>query len=435
MTRLYNVTREEVHKAWLSVQAAQGCPGCDEQSIEEIRADLDNQLYKIWNRMSSGSYIPAPVKLVAIPKAKGGVRMLGIATVADRIVQTVIKNRLEEILESKFHSSSYGYRPNRSAIDAVAICREQCFKHEWLLEVDIKSFFDDLDHGLTLEMLQKHTDDKVIFLYAKKFLKAKGVTESGEIVERDKGACQGGCVSPILANLYLHEAFDTWMAEEFPALKFERYADDLVIHCVSERQAYFMKNRLTQRLQQLKLALNLEKTKVVYTGQSNKHDSRGHKLSRKFTFLGYDFKPRNWKDRIVFTPGMGNGALVRITQEIKAVIGPHLTSQTLEALSLRANQIINGWINYYGHFRRSDLKKMAHRIDVRIVSYLRRKYDDLLTWTHAWRKFERIKRESPQMFSHWYKIGYVYSSKFKQEFCREYRKLGSQIVSQTGGAV
>lgn len=409
MSRLYNVTEAEVMAAWKAVRQAGGGSGYDNIKIADIGADLDNQLYKIWNRMASGSYIPPPVLIVEIPKANGGVRQLGIPTVSDRIAQMVIKNRLEPILDPLFHADSYAYRPGRSAIDAVTLCRERCFKHEWVLEIDIKGFFDNLDHDMLMDMVRKYTDDITVLLYVKKWLKASARTESGEEIVREMGTPQGGVVSPILANLYLHEVFDSWMTEAFPTIRFERYADDIVVHCVSEKQAHFMKNRIDGRMKMFNLTLHPEKTRVVYTGTSNDHDKRGHDLSRKFTFLGYDFKPRMLKGRMTFSPGMGKGALKKMRQTIteKWHLKQRLTD-SLKDIARSVDPVIRGWVNYYGHHRRSDLYKMARLIDGFLVRFLKKKTKSKnspqQTWNKAWRQLGEYKKENPYEFSHWHMI-------------------------------
>lgn len=215
-TRNLNITREEVDKAWKAVSQAAGGPGLDNKSIEQVKLKLDDELYKIWNRMSSGSYQAQAVKIVMIPKAKGGMRKLGIPTVIDRVAQTVIKNRLEKEVEEHFHKDSYGYRAGRSAIDAVLQARQRCMRYDWIVEIDIKSFFDELDQELLMEILKKYTEDKVVLLYSKRFLEAEARSEEGEAIIRDKGTPQGGVVSPVLANLFLHEAFDKWMEDNYP---------------------------------------------------------------------------------------------------------------------------------------------------------------------------------------------------------------------------
>lgn len=409
MSRQYDVTESEVTAAWEAVRQAGGGSGLDNVKISDIAADLGNQLYKIWNRMTSGSYVPPPVLLVSIPKANGGVRQLGIPTVGDRIAQMVVKNRLEPILDPKFHEDSFAYRPGRSAIDAVTLCRERCFRKEWVLEIDIKGFFDNLDHDMLMEMVQKHTDDKVVLLYVKKWLKASARTEDGVETVREMGIPQGGVVSPILANLYLHEVFDMWMKELFSSVTFERYADDIVVHCVSEEQAYYLKNRIEARMKQYNLTLHPEKTRVVYTGRSNDLDKRGHGLSRKFTFLGYDFKPRVWKGRIVFTPGMGKGALKKIRQTIEGKWQlKHRLSQSLHELAIVFDRVIRGWVNYYGHHRRSELHKLARLIDRFLVHFIKRKVkrakSSPLTWKQAWKYLDDYKKKCPHEFSHWHMI-------------------------------
>ena len=405
MSRLYDVTREEVDASWKAVRQAGGGCGHDGKSIKDVEADLDNQLYKIWNRMSSGSYMAQPVLLVNIPKAKGGFRQLGIPTVTDRIAQHVIKRRLEAIVEPLFHDDSYAYRPNRSAIDALAVVRERCFRHEWLLEIDIKAFFDTLNHDKLMEIVDSYTDDKSIRLYVRKFLKAPGRMENGEEVERTTGTPQGGVVSPVLANLYLHEAFDSWMAKAFPAVKVCRYADDIVLHCVSEKQAYFMRNRIGARLKEYDLELHPEKTRIVYTGTSNDSDHRGHGLSRKFTFLGYDFKPRMGKDgRLVYSPGIGSGALKLIRVKIRSWNWKRRLPRSVEDIAKEADRAIRGWINYYGHYRRSELYRLMHMIDTYLTSFIKRKHRKGWTWAQAWRELRKLKREKPRLFSHWYMI-------------------------------
>lgn len=405
MSRQYDVTREEVEAAWKAVRRAGGRAGHDGQTIEDIEKDLDNQLYKIWNRMSSGSLQAQPVLRKKIPKAKGGCRELGIPTVTDRIAQMVIKNRLEPIVEEFFHEDSYAYRPNKSAIDAVTVCRERCFKHEWLLEIDIKGFFDAIDHDLMMQMLEKHTSNKMVLLYAKRFLKASGRTKEGEEILREKGTPQGGVVSPIFANLYLHMAFDQWMRETHPSTKFERYADDCVVHCVSEEQALFIKGEIEERLFQYRLELHPEKTRVIYTGMSNDYDNRGHKFPRKFTFLGYDFKPRMNRRQITYSPGIGKGALKAILHKIKE--GWKLQQrygEDIAQIAQSVNPVIRGWINYYGYHRRSDLYQMAVLIDTRLVKFLKRKHKDIKTVNQGWIYLRKIKRANKELFCHWHMI-------------------------------
>jgi len=403
MSKIYHITQEEMQTAWKAVKRAAGGAGLDGRTIEQVEEKLDDEIYKIWNRMSSGSYEAQAVKIIMIPKAKGGVRMLGIPNVTDRIAQSVIKNRLNEELDPRFHEDSYAYREGKSAIDAVLKARERCFRKEWVVEIDIKGFFDNLDHSLMQEILQQYTQDKLVLLYCERFLKAPGKTEDNEEVKREKGTPQGGVISPVLANLYLHEAFDKWMKEKFADILFERYADDIIIHAVSEAQAYYLKNRIEVRLKEYKLELHPEKTKVVYVGRSNDHDDRGHKLSRKFNFLGYDFKPRFYKGKVIFTPGMGQGALRTINEKIKKLRLDSLTHTSIEMIAEVINRKSRGWINYYGHCRRSELYKLAELLNKRIVRWIKKKRK-VRCHGDAWAKFKTLKQEKPKLFVHWYMI-------------------------------
>ncbi len=405
MSRLYDVTKEEVDQAWKMVRQAGGGAGYDGKRIEDLKVDEVNQLYKIWNRLSSGSYIPSPVLLVDIPKAKGGYRQLGIPTVTDRIAQTVIKNRLESVLQPLFHEDSYAYQAGKGAIEALTKARQRCIRMDWVIELDIKAFFDEIDHDLLMTMVKKYVTDKATLLYVSKFIKAPGRKENEEVkIVREKGTPQGGVISPVLANLYLHEVFDQWMQEEFKDVSWERYADDIIVHCVSEKQAYFLRNRIEGRLRKFKLSLHPEKTRVVYTGTKNDHDSRGHKLSRKFTFLGYDFKPRGYKGQTVFTPGIGSGALKRISQKIKKEWNLRRRTSSLEEIAGETNAVIRGWINYYGHHRRSDLYKMAEMIDKFLVGFIKRKQKTASSWAKGWKYLKERRRKQPNLFCHWYMI-------------------------------
>ena len=403
MSRMYDITRLEVDAAWKQVRQAGGSAGADGKTIQDVESNLNDELYKIWNRLSSGSYQAQPVKEVLIPKAKGGFRPLGIPTVTDRVAQAVIKNRLAKALEGVFHPNSYAYQANKSAVDAVLQARERCMLFNWAVEIDIKGFFDNVDHDLMLEILSKYTTDKSILLYSKKFLKASKVTEDGEVLARDIGTPQGGVISPDLANLFLHEALDKWMKEVYPDIPFERYADDIVIHCQSESDANKLKIAIEERLRLYKLTLHPEKTRIVYTGTGNDHDDRGHKMPRKFSFLGYDFKPRWYKGKIVFTPGMGHGALKLIGQKLKKLRIGSMVHGTLEELAKKLNPKILGWINYYGHARRSELYKMANIVNRRLIKWLSKKYK-IKFYGKKWDMLKKLKQENPTLFAHWHMI-------------------------------
>ncbi len=404
MTRQYEITRDEVRTAWERVRNAGGGAGYDGTTIEDVKGDEESQLYKLWNRLSSGSYMAQPVKLVQIPKVGGGMRTLGVPTVTDRIAQMVIKNRLEPILEPHFHADSYAYRPDRSAEQAVGVARNRCFRYKWVVDIDIKQFFDTLEHESLFEMLKGYTQEPMIHLYVRRFLKAEGVDQDGTRVTRNKGTPQGGVVSPLLANLYLHEAFDKWM-EKFPEIPFERYADDIIVHCVSENQAYYIKNRIEGRLKLFGLQMHPEKTQVVYTGDNDSDDGAGKKAVRKFTYLGYEFKPRGWKGKLVFTPAIGSKAKKAIRDKMKGWDLSSKISMKIEDIAKQVNSQIRGWIIYYGHYRKSALFAVAVDIDTVLVRWLKRKCKLRVGLNSAWEMLKRIKAANPKLFCHWYMIG------------------------------
>jgi group II intron reverse transcriptase/maturase len=331
-------------------RANKGAAKVDGQSIEGFETDLKKNLYKIWNRMSSGSYLPPPVMWVEIPKGDGRMRPLGIPTVADRVAQQVVKQQLEPGLERHFHPNSYGYRPSKSALDAVGQARKNCWQYDWVLDLDIKGFFDNIDHDLLMKAVRWHTDEKWILLYIERWLKAPIAMMDGTLVYPEKGTPQGGVISPLLANLFLHYAFDKWMERENPTIPFERYADDGVCHCKSLAQAEYLKDKLNKRMKEVGLELHPEKTKIVYCKDA---DRSGDFLCTSFDFLGYTFRPRRSKNRwgkffINFTPAISKKASKVIRQTSQSWHWPERSDKDLEDLSKMFNPIIQGWINYYG---------------------------------------------------------------------------------------
>ncbi|MGA2163087.1 MAG: group II intron reverse transcriptase/maturase [Solirubrobacteraceae bacterium] len=281
------ISKQVVWDAWERVRANDGAAGVDGESIAEFEQDLKNNLFVLWNRMSSGSYMPPPVRAVQIPKKHGqGVRTLGVPTIADRIAQTVVRLYLEPGVEPVFHPDSYGYRPGRSALDAVGVCRKRCWKHDWLIDLDFQSFFDSVDHSLVLKSVAAHTDQRWILLYVERWLTAPLDHGDGALVARDRGTPQGSAISPLLANIYLHYSFDMWMTREFPRIPFERYVDDVVLHCKSERQARFVRSRVAERMADCSVAVNPRKTRIVYCKDEDRKGSYEHE---RFDFLGTHF--------------------------------------------------------------------------------------------------------------------------------------------------
>jgi RNA-directed DNA polymerase len=400
----FAISKWPVVEAWSRVKANKGAEGVDEESIQAFEENLQGNLYKLWNRMSSGSYMPPPVRAVEIPKKSGGSRMLGVPTVADRVAQTVAYLYLEPEVEPVFHPDSYGYRPKRSAHDALRVCRQRCWRYDWALDLDLKSFFDSLSHSLVLKAVAHHTDLRWILLYVERWLKAPLQLEDGTLKPRDRGSPQGSAISPVLANIFLHYALDMWLTREFPDIPFERYADDAILHCKSKQQAQIVLDAIIERLAQVGLELNLDKTRIVYCKDSNRTGSHEHE---QFTFLGYTFRPRRaWNRRgelfVSFAPAVSDDAAKAIGRRIKRWRLHLWSGQTLADLAQAINQIVRGWIDFYGRFYRSELISLLRRIDEYLVRWAMRKYKRLRGRpTRAWRFLATVARREPGLFAHW----------------------------------
>jgi RNA-directed DNA polymerase len=400
----FDIPKREVWEAFKRVKANQGAAGVDGQAIQEFEEKLTANLYKLWNRLSSGSYLPPPVRRVDIPKANGGTRPLGIPTVADRIAQEVVRRYLEPLLEPKFHADSYGYRPGRSAIDALRTARQRCWRYDWILDLDIKAFFDSIDWELLLRAVRKHTQCRWVLLYIERWLKAPAMLEDGTLVQRDRGTPQGGVISPLLANLFLHYAFDLWMGREFPGVPFERYADDAICHCRSEREALALRQGLDRRFGECGLVLHPEKTKVVYCKDTNR--KREHSIYQ-FDFLGYTFRPRRAKWRgelygLSFLPAASPKALKAIRKAVRGWSLQTRSDKEPDDLARMFNPHIRGWINYYSHFYKSAMYPTLRRIDVFLVRWARRKFKRLRQKPKGARDWlARVVRSTPDLFAHW----------------------------------
>lgn len=409
MTKPFNISKNIVWEAYQKVKASGGSAGVDNESIDAFDQNLKGNLYKLWNRLSSGSYFPPPVKGVPIPKKSGGERLLGVPTVSDRIAQMVAKITLEPLLEPLFHQDSYGYRPGRSAHDAIALVRQRCWKYDWVVEFDIRKFFDSIDHNLLIRALRKHCQIPWVLLYVGRWLKAPMETAAGEVRERSSGTPQGGVISPLLANLFLHYAFDRWVTENLQGVPFCRYADDGVLHCKSKEQAELVVEKIRARFRQCGLELHPEKTQIIYCWDVNrKEDYPVH----SFTFLGYTFRPRRSMDRygriyVNFTPAVSREALKAMRQTIR---GWHIqlkNDKELKDLSAMFNSILRGWMNYYGRFYASALRPVWKHMNGFLVRWLMRKYKSLAWHKRRARKtLGRLVEAYPEAFVHW-KAGYA----------------------------
>jgi len=404
MTKPFDIPQALVWKAFKQVKANGGSAGVDKESIEMFEGNLSGNLYKLWNRLSSGSYFPPPVKGVPILKKSGGVRMLGVPTVADRVAQTVVKSVLEPILEFLFHRNSYGYRPGKSALDAIAMVRRRSWENDWVVEYDIRGLFDNIDHELLLRALRKHCQTPWILLYIERWLKAPMEGEDGKLLERAKGTPQGGVVSPLLANLFLHYALDVWLARNMRSVRFVRYADDGVIHCKSERQAKLVMRRVQDRLRECRLEMHPEKSRIVYCKDINRQEFYP---VIQFTFLGYCFRPRKAMDKygrvyVNFAPAVSREALKAMRQTVR---GWHIQlkcDKSLQDLSSMFNPVLRGWMNYYGRYHASAMKPLWRSINAYLVRWLMRKYKHFaLHRTRAYRELSRLAAKSPGMFVQW----------------------------------
>ncbi len=399
----FEISKGEVWEAYLRVKANQGAPGVDGETIEIFEEDLKGNLYKIWNRMSSGSYFPPPVKGVEIPKPHSdGVRLLGVPTVADRIAQTVVATHLGKRVEPVFHPDSYGYRPGRSALDAVATCRARCWKKKWAIDLDIAKFFDSVRWDLVIKAVQAHTDADWVVLYVKRWLAADVQMPDGTLVQRDRGTPQGSAVSPILANLFLHYAFDLWLSRSFPGVQFERYADDAVIHCTSRAQARLVLARLEERMAEVGLQLHPDKTRIVYCGKERRRDG----MATAFTFLGFTFRNRPAKNRhgevfTSFLPAVSKDALKKMGKQVRSWrIHMHI-NYTFSEFARWLNPIIRGWMQYYGAFYRTALYPLFQRINFYLLRWIRKKYRRLKTYKKATKRWDQVTAAYPMFFAHW----------------------------------
>jgi len=404
-SKSFQIPKRLVWEAYQRVKANKGAAGVDGQSVEEFEDDLKNNLYKIWNRMSSGTYFPPPVRAVEIPKPHGGgTRMLGIPTVADRIAQTVVALQLEPRTESIFHDDSYGYRPGRSPLMAVKKCRERCWKKDWVLDLDVQKFFDSVDHDLMVKAVEANTDQKWVVLYVRRWLKAPIQLPDGTVAQRDRGTPQGSAVSPVLANLFMHYAFDSWLEREFPTVEFERFADDAVVHCVTERQARQVWVALSERMESVGLRLHPDKTKIVYCRDKNR---RQEFECTSFTFLGYAFRPREAKSGKTgryfasFQPAISPVALKDKSRQVRRWRMHRHTTDDLADLAEWINPIVRGWMNYYGAFYRSELYGLLQRINTYLMRWARKKFKRLRVYKRCKAWWERLVQQQPDLFAHW----------------------------------
>ena len=408
MARSYDISKQVVWQAYQRVKANKGAAGIDGQTIEDFEQDLKGNLYKIWNRLTSGSYLPPAVMAVTIPKRSGGTRVLGIPTLSDRIAQTVVKMHLEPILEPCFHEDSYGYRPGKSAIQAVLKTRQRCWRYGWLYEFDIKGAFDNIDHALLMRALRKHTDNEWVLLYIERWLTAPMQHPDGVIEQRARGTPQGGVISPLLMNLFLHYVFDRWMAVHEPRLRFARYADDAVVHCSTLREAQRLQEVLERRFKECGLELHPEKSKIVCCKAYR--PGIDYPVC-KFEFLGYEFRLRTAVTRegrkfVQMLPAISPSSAKAIRAEIRSWDLQNRSDKSIEDLSRMFGAKLRGWINYFGHFYKSALYPTFYNLNRKLVKWATRKYKKLRKRprrAHYW--LGAVAKRQPELFPHWQLLG------------------------------
>lgn len=403
-TKPFTISKDLVLQAYLRVKENRGSAGIDGLSLEEFDKDRRKHLYRLWNRMSSGSYMPCAVLLVEIPKKTGGKRPLGIPTITDRIAQTVVTMTLEPDLDKIFHEDSHGYRPGKSALEAVGKTRQRCWRYDWVLDLDIKGFFDNIPHDLLMKAVSKHTDCKWVLLYIERWLKAAVQQEDGTLTERTKGTPQGAVISPLLANLFLHYCMDEWLRIKYPQCPFERYADDSVIHCQSKEQAEQLKEALQERLKACGLEMHRDKTRIVYCKDEDRNKSYPHV---SFDFLGYTFRSRKSRNRqgkffTGFLPAVSNKAGKAIREKIREWKLSARSGSDINTLAAEVNPVLRGWINYYGHYYKSELQDVLKYLNLILKKWARQKYKKLHSHkTKASKWLVTLYQRAPYLFAHW----------------------------------
>lgn len=402
------ISKEAVWVAFGKVKSKGGSAGVDGITIEKVSSNPKKYLYPVWNRLASGSYHPPAVKQVAIPKVDGSERLLGIPTVCDRVAQMVIREELERLVEPHFSEHSYGYRPRRSAKQAVQRCKENCMTHDWVIALDIKGFFDNIDHELLLKAVRHYTDEKHILLYVARWLKAEVQLPDGSIRKNtEKGTPQGGVISPLLANIFMDIVFDKWMERYYPGVPFERYADDIVIHCESFKPALRLLEAIKARLKDCQLEAHRDKTKIVYCKRNQKFHPP-FKVYHSFDFLGFTFKTRRARGKwghlqLIFTPSMSKKACKKVAETLRKLKLHRMVHLQVQDLAEIIAPQVRGWIRYFSGFNRSGLQRAMRLINLRLVKWVRNKYKRFRRKPYklAWNWLVRIYKSYPNLFVHW----------------------------------
>lgn len=395
---------ERVVRAYQKVRRGGKASGIDKESWTDFEKQTERNLYVIWNRLASGSYYPQPLREVEIPKKDGKKRKLGIPTLRDRIAQQVVKEYMEERIDKIFHKNSYGYRPLKSAHQAIEQVRQNCYKQDWVIDMDIMSFFDEIDHKLMLKAVSHVMEEKWVKMYIERWLQMPVQMNDGTLKQKQgKGTPQGGVVSPLLANLYLHYTLDAWLTKHYPAVSFVRYADDIILHCNNKEEAEKVLRAVKERLAEVKLQIKEEKTVIVYCKDYRRKEKQ-EKV--KFDFLGFSYQPRGRKSKIdgklfmAFTAEISQSSQKKIREAIKGERIWKYTQMDITAIANHFNPKIRGWINYYGVYSKRSLRRTIMRIEWRLMKWISKKYK-ISGYRKTVKKLALIKQENPKLFYHW----------------------------------
>jgi len=403
-TKPFPVTKQMVWLAYKKVKTKGKAYGVDEMSMKEFEEKLSGNLYKIWNRLASGTYFPPAVREVEIPKKDGKKRKLGIPTIGDRISQTVVKDYMETSIDKLFHKSSYGYRPLKSAHQALEQARINVKQYDWVIDMDIKGFFDNINHNLILKALDKVVTEKWVKMYCKRWLEMPVQKIDGTIVAKEgRGTPQGGVISPLLANLFLHYAFDMWITKKHPSIRFERYADDIIVHCHTQKEAEEILLQISERMCQCQLELHPLKTKIVYCKVFRRKEP--HKQVQ-FDFLGFSFQPRPTKDyrtgiiQNQFDLSISRASQKKIVEEINSFRIHRWSTGTIEEIAATLNSKLQGWINYYGKYRKWTFLNTFRKLSFRLMQWVKNKYK-IKSIMKSYQWLRNYQREHPNLFAHW----------------------------------
>lgn len=405
VTKTVPITFKMVVDSYGKVRKGGEATGIDGESWETFDKNVEKNLYVIWNRLASGSYHPSAVREVEIPKKDGRKRKLGIPTLRDRIAQGVVKEYMEKKIDQHFHENSYGYRPLKSSHQAIKQVRENCLQNDWVIDMDIEKFFDEIDHELLMKAVEAMTEEKWVSMYVRRWLEMKIENSKGEQLDRGgKGTPQGGVISPLLANLFLHVALDKWLEQNHSEVKFVRYADDMIIHCASKEQAEQILQAIRERLSEVKLKLNEKKTQIVYC-QDYRRTAKHERV--KFEFLGFSYQPRACKSHYgerksftAHTAEISNENQQKIRETINTLIYWKNTTVEMKEIAQKLNPCLRGWINYFGLYGKRRLREALQSLEYRLIKWIQAKYK-IKSVRKAIILLSEQKKSKPKMFYHW----------------------------------